>query len=72
MSQSETVDFHALSAPREWEHDAVHSLMQESARSADTHLLKLNLAGFPGINFYFKDEASHPSASLKHRLARSL
>ncbi len=46
--------------------------MQESARSADTHLLKLDLPGFPHIDFYFKDEASHPSGSLKHRLARSL
>jgi cysteine synthase A len=28
--------------------------------------------GFPGIDFYFKDEAAHPTGSLKHRLARSL
>ncbi|HET8899721.1 MAG TPA: PLP-dependent cysteine synthase family protein [Rhodanobacteraceae bacterium] len=47
-------------------------LAQEAARSADTHLLKLNFPGFPGIDFYFKDEATHPSGSLKHRLARSL
>lgn len=41
-------------------------------RSADTHLIPLGLAGFPGISFYFKDESSHPTGSLKHRLARSL
>lgn len=72
MSQSEIVDTRALPATREWEDGAVHCLMQESARSADTHLLKLELPGFRGIDFYFKDEASHPSGSLKHRLARSL
>src|SRR5699024_6146040 len=57
---------------RQWEHQAIRCLVQESARSADTHLLKLKLPGFPHIDFYFKDESSHPSGSLKHRLARSL
>ncbi|MFC7302106.1 PLP-dependent cysteine synthase family protein [Cognatiluteimonas weifangensis] len=47
-------------------------LRQEAARSADTHLLRLEFPGFPGIGFYFKDEAAHPTGSLKHRLARSL
>src|SRR5690606_20516524 len=47
-------------------------LRQEAARSADTHLLRLSFEGFPGIEFYFKDEAAHPTGSLKHRLARSL
>lgn len=57
---------------RDWEHAAIGRLAQEAARSADTHLLKLDFAGFPGIDFYFKDEAAHPTGSLKHRLARSL
>ena len=57
---------------RHWVNQALACLAQEAARSADTHLLKLNFPGFPGIDFYFKDEASHPSGSLKHRLARSL
>jgi len=57
---------------RRWVHEALECLAQEAARSADTHLLKLNFPGFHGIDFYFKDEASHPSGSLKHRLARSL
>ncbi|TAL85247.1 MAG: PLP-dependent cysteine synthase family protein [Rhodanobacter sp.] len=57
---------------RQWVHQALEKLAQESARSADTHLLKLNFPGFHGIDFYFKDEASHPTGSLKHRLARSL
>ncbi|MFZ5655788.1 MAG: PLP-dependent cysteine synthase family protein [Pseudomonadota bacterium] len=57
---------------RAWTHEAVDRLRREAARSADTHLLHLALPAFPGIDFYFKDEASHPSGSLKHRLARSL
>ncbi len=57
---------------RRWVHHALERLTQEAARSADTHLLKLNFPGFHGIDFYFKDEASHPTGSLKHRLARSL
>ena len=57
---------------RRWVAAAVESLHREAARSADTHLLHLRLPAFPGIDFYFKDEATHPSGSLKHRLARSL
>ena len=56
----------------DWTLDALASLRRELARSADTHLLRLDLAAFPGIRFYFKDESTHPSGSLKHRLARSL
>ena len=59
-------------AERHWVHAALAKLAQESARSADTHLLKLSFPDLPGIDFYFKDEASHPTGSLTHRLARSL
>lgn len=55
-----------------WLHGVLAELAQESARSADTHLLRVDLPAFPGIRFYFKDEAAHPTGSLKHRLARSL
>ncbi|MBE7183980.1 MAG: PLP-dependent cysteine synthase family protein [Methylobacterium mesophilicum] len=41
-------------------------------RSADTHLLRVPLPATPGIALYLKDESTHPSGSLKHRLARSL
>ena len=57
---------------REWTLSALATLRQEAVRSADTHLLRLDFPGFPGIGFYFKDEAAHPTGSLKHRLARSL
>lgn len=57
---------------RDWVNDAILHLEREAARSADTHLIKVELKGFPDISFYFKDEAAHPTGSLKHRLARSL
>ena len=59
-------------AQRDWIRAAVGQLRREANRSADTHLLRLDLPDFPGIAFYFKDEAAHPTGSLKHRLARSL
>jgi cysteine synthase A len=59
-------------AARAWSRGALAKLQQEAARSADTHLLRLDLPAFPGIAFYFKDESAHPTGSLKHRLARSL
>jgi cysteine synthase A len=52
--------------------EALATLRREAARSADTHLLRVDLPAFPGIALYFKDEAAHPTGSLKHRLARSL
>ena len=57
---------------REWLRSALATLGQEAARSADTHLLRIDLPTWPDIPFYFKDEAAHPTGSLKHRLARSL
>jgi cysteine synthase A len=65
-------DFPRVGRARRWVHEALERLAQEAARSADTHLLKLELPGFAHTPFYFKDESSHPSGSLKHRLARSL
>ena len=59
-------------AVRECTVEAIATLHREAARSADTHLSHAAFAGLPGIDFYFKDEASHPTGSLKHRLARSL
>ena len=62
----------ANDAERAWVHHALAQLRREAARSADTHLLRIDLPAFPDIGFYFKDESAHPSGSLKHRLARSL
>ncbi|HUE79634.1 MAG TPA: PLP-dependent cysteine synthase family protein [Sphingomicrobium sp.] len=41
-------------------------------RSGDTHLLRLALPELKNVDVYLKDEAVHPTGSLKHRLARSL
>ncbi|MGH8125063.1 MAG: PLP-dependent cysteine synthase family protein [Rhodanobacteraceae bacterium] len=55
-----------------WTRRAIAALEAEAARSADTHLIRLDLPAFSGIPLYFKDESVHPTGSLKHRLARSL
>ncbi|WP_166358802.1 PLP-dependent cysteine synthase family protein [Pseudomonas akapageensis] len=57
---------------RKWALEAIRIIEADFQRSADTHLIPLPLSGFPGIELYFKDESSHPTGSLKHRLARSL
>ncbi|WP_061708233.1 PLP-dependent cysteine synthase family protein [Pseudenterobacter timonensis] len=55
-----------------WVKDAISEINADYQRSADTHLIRLPLPGFPGISLYLKDESTHPTGSLKHRLARSL
>lgn len=61
-----------MSAQRSWTQEAIRLIEADFQRSADTHLIPLALPGFAGIELYFKDESSHPTGSLKHRLARSL
>ncbi len=56
----------------QWVRDAINEINADFRRSADTHLIRFTLREFPGIRFYLKDESTHPSGSLKHRLARSL
>lgn len=55
-----------------WVKHAIGEINADYQRSADTHLIRVALPGFPGINLYLKDESTHPTGSLKHRLARSL
>ena len=57
---------------RAWVDWAVGRIEADVARSADTHLLHIPLPAFPRIALYLKDESTHPTGSLKHRLARSL
>jgi cysteine synthase A len=57
---------------RAWCDEAVRRIEADYTRSADTHLLRVDVPGAPGIALYFKDESVHPTGSLKHRLARSL
>ena len=55
-----------------WVAERVRRLEADGRRSADTHLLPLQLPAEWGIQLYLKDESTHFSGSLKHRLARSL
>ncbi|AWH87848.1 PLP-dependent cysteine synthase family protein [Limnobaculum parvum] len=57
---------------RQWVKQAISEIEADFQRSADTHLIRLQLPQFPGIHLYLKDESTHPTGSLKHRLARSL
>ncbi|WP_203225479.1 PLP-dependent cysteine synthase family protein [Williamsia herbipolensis] len=69
-------------ASREWVDTAIRLIEADATRSADTHLVRFPLpewsrfVGADGeptaIDLYLKDESTHITGSLKHRLARSL
>ncbi len=59
-------------ASRAWVDRAVAAVEADARRSADTHLLVYPLPPEWGVELYLKDESTHPTGSLKHRLARSL
>lgn len=59
-------------ADRAWADAAIRKITAENNRSADTHLYSVPLAEHWGVQLYLKDESTHRSGSLKHRLARSL
>jgi cysteine synthase len=60
---------------RTWADNAVRLIEADARRSADTHLLRYPLpSNWAGVDvaLYLKDETTHITGSLKHRLARSL
>ena len=59
---------------KQWVSESISKVSAEYQRSADTHIIKLGIPTLQkhGINIYLKDESTHPTGSLKHRLARSL
>ncbi|AEA26203.1 Cysteine synthase [Pseudonocardia dioxanivorans CB1190] len=57
---------------RAWVVQAVARIKAETNRSSDTHLLTVPLPPEWDVDLYLKDESTHPTGSLKHRLARSL
>lgn len=61
-----------FSRDRAWRTEAIRRIEADYTRSSDTHLIRLDLPRHPDITLYLKDESSHPTGSLKHRLARSL
>ncbi len=57
---------------RGWVAWAVRQIEADAQRSADTHLIRFPLPAVPAVQLYLKDESTHVTGSLKHRLARSL
>ena len=57
---------------RAWANAAIEKLNADFMRSSDTHLFRLALPAVPNVHLYLKDESTHLTGSLKHRLARSL
>lgn len=56
-----------------WVADAIGAIEADFTRSADTHLIRMDMPpAWLGWQLYLKDESIHPTGSLKHRLARSL
>lgn len=66
------MDFTACTPARRWADEALRRIEAENNRSADTHLYAVPLPAEWGVQLYLKDESTHRSGSLKHRLARSL
>ena len=62
----------ARKSDRAWVCEAMNKIAAEFTRSSDTHLLKVQHSCFSPHTLYLKDESTHPTGSLKHRLARSL
>jgi cysteine synthase A len=62
-------DVEAVTADRRWVDWAVARLHADARRSADTHLLRLPTPASSPVDIYVKDESTHPTGSLKHRLA---
>lgn len=63
------------SRSRRWVDRAVALIEADARRSADTHLLRYPLPSWSAdadVQLYLKDETTHITGSLKHRLARSL
>ncbi len=57
---------------RAWSDQAVGRIDADFNRSAGTHLIRIDIPALTGVELYLKDESTHPTGSLKHRLARSL
>ncbi len=66
------IDVAVPSVDRAWTAEAVRRIRADQMRSADTHLVKLSMPAGWEVDLYVKDESTHPTGSLKHRLARSL
>ena len=57
-----------MSQTRQWVREAIRKIDADFNRSADTHLIRLEIPSIPQVHLYLKDESTHPTGSLKHRL----
>ena len=57
---------------REWVSSAVRRIADDARGAPETELLRIPLPAAWSIDLYMKDETTHPTGSLKHRLARAL
>ncbi|MGH3961201.1 pyridoxal-phosphate dependent enzyme, partial [Mycobacterium sp.] len=73
---TEPTRFAVHKQPRGWTDNAIGLIEADARRSADTHLLRYPLPSAwrndADVALYLKDETTHITGSLKHRLARSL
>src|SRR5882757_2496672 len=53
---------------RDWADEAIRRVEADANRSADTHLVPFPLPPSWSVDLYLKDESTHPTGSLKHRL----
>jgi cysteine synthase A len=72
MDEDRAMTHRVAAIDRQWVAEAIKIIEADFNRSSDTHLLRVPLPGVRGVALYIKDESTHPSGSLKHRLARSL
>jgi len=72
MAEPNAVSDRSDAQQRTWVAAAVAAIEADANRSADTHLIRFPLRATPGVHLYLKDESTHVTGSLKHRLARSL
>lgn len=68
---NEAFNSNSNESSRLWVHHAIATIEADFQRSADTHLIALPIESFKqaGIDFYFKDESTHPTGSLKLAIA---
>jgi len=57
---------------RAWIDESIRRIQADTNRTADTHLVRVPLPDGWEVDLYLKDESTHPTGSLKHRLGRSL
>jgi cysteine synthase len=57
---------------RHWIEASLLKIEAEMKRCCDTNMLCVDIPAAPSITLYIKDESTHPTGSLKHRLARSM